>query len=121
MQGVSFSSATAAGRITGVQPVRGQANATPVEPVAPVQRGSDQVEVSQIATYLSALRDVPSIRQDLVDSIRAQIAAGTYDTPERLDAALNGLVDDAATDTFITPDANAGKNVQDADHDGDRR
>jgi len=81
-----------------------------VEPVAPVEgnaRGGDQVEVSQLATYLSTLRNLPSVRQDLVDSVKAQIAAGQYDTPERLDAALNGLLEDAVTDTFIRPDPHA--------------
>ncbi len=122
MQGVSFSSTSAAGRIAAApairtQPVQGaQTNGQPVAPVAAVQRGSDQVEVSQLATYLSTLRSLPSVRQNLVDSVKAQIAAGTYDTPERFDAALNGLINDAATDTLIPAQA-AG----DADGDNDGR
>jgi anti-sigma28 factor (negative regulator of flagellin synthesis) len=116
MQGVSFSSTSAAGRIAAAPAVRtqpGQVNGQPVAPIAAVQRGSDQVEVSQLATYLSTLRSLPSVRQDLIDSVKAQIAAGTYDTPERFDAALNGLVNDAATDTLIP--------AQDADGDNDGR
>ena len=34
------------------------------------------------------------VRQDLVNSIRAQIAAGTYETPGKLDAALERLKTD---------------------------
>ena len=32
------------------------------------------------------------IRQDLVDRIRREIAAGTYETPEKLQAALERLL-----------------------------
>lgn len=58
-----------------------------------VRRGADRVEFSAVATYLSKLRDLP-IRQDVVDRVRAEIAAGTYDTPEKLDAAVNELLAD---------------------------
>jgi len=34
------------------------------------------------------------IRQDLVNQIRAEIAAGTYETPEKLDVALDRLLDE---------------------------
>lgn len=62
---------------------------------AAVRRGSDRVEVSQMAVYLNKLKNLP-IRQDLVDSVRQQISQGTYDTPEKLDAALNELLGDQA-------------------------
>jgi Anti-sigma-28 factor, FlgM len=35
--------------------------------------------------------DDPQIRADLVRRIRAEIAAGTYDTPEKWEAALDKL------------------------------
>jgi hypothetical protein len=35
----------------------------------------------------------PGIRTDLVARVRRQIAAGTYDTPERWQAALDKLAD----------------------------
>ncbi|MBY0527623.1 MAG: flagellar biosynthesis anti-sigma factor FlgM [Gemmataceae bacterium] len=34
----------------------------------------------------------PDVRTDLVKRVRAQIAAGTYDTPERWEAALDRLL-----------------------------
>src|SRR5207248_10047641 len=34
----------------------------------------------------------PSIRHDLVARVRREIAAGTYDTPEKLDAAMARLL-----------------------------
>jgi hypothetical protein len=35
--------------------------------------------------------DDPEIRADLVRRVRAEIAAGTYDTPEKWEAALDEL------------------------------
>lgn len=34
------------------------------------------------------------IRQDLVARIRAEIAAGTYDTPEKMTAAMERMIED---------------------------
>jgi hypothetical protein len=35
--------------------------------------------------------DTSEVRQDLVDRVRAEIAAGTYDTEEKWEAALDRL------------------------------
>ena len=53
-------------------------------------RASDEVQVSPQATFLNKLRDNP-IREDLVADVREQIADGTYETPEKLDAAVSEL------------------------------
>jgi negative regulator of flagellin synthesis FlgM len=58
----------------------------------PTTRPSDRVELSDRARLLSKLAALPEIRQDLVDGIRALIAAGTLDTPERLDEALDAMI-----------------------------
>jgi anti-sigma28 factor (negative regulator of flagellin synthesis) len=60
----------------------------------PAVRGSDTVEISRGAQLLAKLNSLPDVRQDLVDRVRAQIADGTFDTPERLDAALNAMIAD---------------------------
>jgi len=38
-------------------------------------------------------RKEQDIRHDLVARVRRQIADGTYDTPEKIEAALNNLLD----------------------------
>jgi anti-sigma28 factor (negative regulator of flagellin synthesis) len=38
-------------------------------------------------------KNVQPIRRDLVDRVRKEIAAGTYDTEEKWHAALDGLLD----------------------------
>lgn len=63
------------------------------EPSVPVVRTDDAVEVSPLATYLSKLKQNP-IREDLVSRVKAEIEAGTYDTPDKLDKALDELVQD---------------------------
>lgn len=59
----------------------------PVE--VPVRRDADRVEVSREAR--EAARAEP-IRRDLVERIRLEIDAGTYDTPERLEIAADHLL-----------------------------
>lgn len=66
-----------------------------------IRRGEDRVEVSSMALYLGQLRTLPEIRQDLVDSVRSQIADGSYDTPERLDSALDEMIDDASQPALV--------------------
>jgi negative regulator of flagellin synthesis FlgM len=56
----------------------------------------DQLDISPEADMVSRTRDIPDIRQERVDSIRQQIAAGTYDTNEKLDLALSRLLDEIA-------------------------
>ena len=59
-----------------------------------IARGEDRLEVSELATYLSKLSAMPPIRKDLVDSVRRQIDAGTYETPEKVEAAMEELLRD---------------------------
>ena len=80
----------AAERVRHVAERVGGGTATPPS----TTRGSDRVEVSQLAMYLSKLRALPDVRQDLIDEVRAQIAKGAYDTPEKLEAALGALLDE---------------------------
>lgn len=58
----------------------------------------DEIEISTTAERLTSVdsaRDTGAgseIRYDLVNRIREEIAAGTYDTPERMDIALDRLL-----------------------------
>jgi flagellar biosynthesis anti-sigma factor FlgM len=57
----------------------------------------DSVEVSAAAQLLARLSDLPDVRSDLVDRVKAEITSGDYETPEKLDAAIDGLIEDAET------------------------
>jgi negative regulator of flagellin synthesis FlgM len=54
----------------------------------------DQLDISAQADLVSRVRDVPDIRHDRVAAIKAAIANGTYETPEKMDAALDRLLDE---------------------------
>lgn len=58
--------------------------------------GVDELDISPEANLLSQLRDIPEIRADRVAEIRAQIAAGAYETDAKLDIALDRLLDEFA-------------------------
>ena len=58
----------------------------------------DEIEISTTARHLSATSEVShtaesgEIRYDLVNRLREEIANGTYDTPQRFDAAMERLL-----------------------------
>ncbi|MCL2349152.1 MAG: flagellar biosynthesis anti-sigma factor FlgM [Planctomycetaceae bacterium] len=54
----------------------------------------DEVSLSNAARQLtgSSPQQSGEIRFDLVNRIRSEIAAGTYETPEKLDAALEKML-----------------------------
>ncbi len=64
---------------------------------SPTRQG-DQVEFSDAARLLSQLRQLPDVRQHLVDNVRAAIADGTYETDEKISAAVDGLLGELASE-----------------------
>ena len=56
----------------------------------------DELEISEAARAAEARQTGESapIRQERVNAIRAEIAAGTYETPEKLDAAVERLLNE---------------------------
>ena len=59
-----------------------------------VSRASDTVEVSETASLLAKLDQLPETREDLVNQVRREIESGNYLTPEKEEAALAGLLQD---------------------------
>jgi negative regulator of flagellin synthesis FlgM len=55
---------------------------------------TDTVEISDLASLRAKYSQLPEIRQDLVDQVRNEIASGTYETPEKLDQAIESLIED---------------------------
>lgn len=79
---------------TSYNPI-GRASRSFSAPATPARR-SDQIEFSDTAKLMAKLSDAPDIRGDLVARVRAEIAAGTYETSDKLDAAIDGLAEDLA-------------------------
>jgi anti-sigma28 factor (negative regulator of flagellin synthesis) len=57
-------------------------------------RGEDSVEVSATGQHLAILKEGGPVRADLVNRIRAEIEQNAYETPEKLDAAIEELLED---------------------------
>jgi len=71
-------------------PFRGQA----ADGAAKTQAAGDRVTISSAAEAALSATETTGIRQDVVNRIRSEIAAGTYETPAKLDAALSNLLDE---------------------------
>jgi negative regulator of flagellin synthesis FlgM len=54
----------------------------------------DHVEISPLGQMLDGITRLPEIRHEKVEEIRRQIAAGSYETPEKLELALDRLMDE---------------------------
>lgn len=82
--------------IQGAQGVRGPFSSNRTSSSRPAQSTSgaaDQLDISA-AGEAAAQAAENDIRSDLVTRVRNEIAAGTYETPEKLDAALDGLLNE---------------------------
>ena len=72
-----------------MHPFRGQA----ADGAKPSAIG-DRVTISPAAEAAIQATETAGIRQDVVSRIRAEIAAGTYETPDKLNVALDRLLDE---------------------------
>ena len=61
---------------------------------AGLRREGDQVEFSTRARALAQLKALPPVRTDVVARVREEIANETYLTDDRVDLAIDALVDD---------------------------
>lgn len=87
-----------ASHVHGAQAINAP-HATKSAATNPVQRGaaaSDELSISETGSLLAQIRDLPDMRTDRVQALRAEIAAGTYENDEKLDAALERLLDEIA-------------------------
>lgn len=60
--------------------------------------GPDVVEISTAARLAAKVHDVPPVREDLVARVKAEIAAGVYETPQRFEIAIDRLMEDIYPD-----------------------
>ena len=85
--------------------VRGPGNIGGVNPVSRVDlsrlkaaqgtsqvSGKDSVEISELARLLDCLSRVPDIRQDKVNTVKAEIESGVYETADKLEKAIDALL-----------------------------
>lgn len=54
----------------------------------------DTVEISELASFLSRLSELPEVRARRIVNIRNEILDGSYVTPDKLDIASERLLND---------------------------
>jgi flagellar biosynthesis anti-sigma factor FlgM len=64
--------------------------------VASPAQGPDEVHISDAARLVDQVNQLPDVRQDRVNAIRAQLAAGTYETADKLSTALDRVLNELA-------------------------
>ena len=74
----------------------------PEPPQAP-DRGSpqDKVQISELARLKAKLATVPELREDLVNRVKAEIEAGTYDTIDKVQIAAEKLLAELREDGIL--------------------
>jgi len=87
--------------VNGVNPLWAPKPIEPANAVAPnVAAGapegiSDVVEITTASALAAKVQQIPEIRAELVARVKKEIEAGAYETPERLEAAVERLIEDA--------------------------
>jgi anti-sigma28 factor (negative regulator of flagellin synthesis) len=87
---------TGAGAVGGAAPIRPTQLSTPQGVEAPLDGGlvapQDEVQISSAARALGQIDPGSQIHEARLAEIRAAIAEGTYETPEKLAAAVERLL-----------------------------
>ncbi|MCC7406918.1 MAG: flagellar biosynthesis anti-sigma factor FlgM [Phycisphaeraceae bacterium] len=68
------------------------ADAKAAEPTRPAR--SDRADFSSAAQLLGRLDQLPDTRDELITRVKQEIALGAYETPEKIDAAIEELLKD---------------------------
>jgi flagellar biosynthesis anti-sigma factor FlgM len=70
----------------------------PSKPVVTIPQ--DELEISQAGKMLDRLSETPEVRAERIAHIKEAIENGTYDTDEKLEAALSKMLDSLGDDLF---------------------
>jgi negative regulator of flagellin synthesis FlgM len=86
--------------VNGVHNVRPPATVEPTSAARPageaarLVESADVVEISTAARLAAKIQEIPPVRTGLVQKVKAEIAAGVYETPERIEVAVERLMED---------------------------
>ena len=61
---------------------------------APHADSSGRTTPTELARWIEKARGLPEVRTDLVERVKAEIAAGTYETPEKIQIAAERLLEE---------------------------
>ena len=82
----------------GPQPTQNPPRAHQAESSAPRPHiaVTDELDISREAELMSRMSELPEIRADKVAELKAAIEAGTYETTEKLEGAVDRILDELA-------------------------
>ena len=84
--------------VHGAQSIKPSAKSTVTESTNRTEQNifqpTDEVDFSADVNWVNHVNELPDVRTDRVNEIRAQIQAGTYETEAKLDIALDRLLDE---------------------------
>jgi negative regulator of flagellin synthesis FlgM len=83
-------------QLHGAQPINAPHGTRPSQPLARPESPqiADEVDISEAAQFMEQIHQMPEMREDRVEAVRQQIAEGTYETSDRLNAAIERLLDE---------------------------
>ena len=80
----------------GVSPVRPNRPPATAEAQPTSQKAEDQVEISEVAQLLVKLSELPEVHEDKVQELREAIARGDYETPDKIEVAVDRILEELA-------------------------
>ena len=88
------------GPSSGASPVRGVAPVAPQQAAQPssVAAPRDELEISSVGKMMDRMSETPDVRAERLAQIKEAIENGTYDTDEKLEAALSKMFDSLGID-----------------------
>jgi negative regulator of flagellin synthesis FlgM len=60
-------------------------------------RQPDRLELSEQSQWLLRLQQLPQVREELVARVQSEIEQGSYETPEKIDQAIDDMLEDLIT------------------------
>jgi len=78
----------------GPQPIDAPEAAVTKAPEVQPADVADVVEISDVARLAARLQEVPEVRAELVQRVKDEIAAGTYETSERIEITVDRLMEE---------------------------
>lgn len=83
-----------ASQVHGPQSLQGPHWSRSTSPAGGAQPAADVVDISAAAEAAMSVAEGGDFRADLVSRVRAQIADGSYDTPDKMAMAFDAMLDE---------------------------
>lgn len=87
------------GSVRGVYTPETRQKADVAKPEAQPESPRDEVEISSAGRLMNELSQATELRAERLAQIKAEIDAGTYDTPEKLESALSRMLNEIRPDS----------------------